>query len=452
MPHPPASSSQSQPLLRSVRHARFSVAILMVVTVIMLLWNHSGMERVVEISAKNNVPVAHDDDQVGGLSESRLDIVDDKLRLTCKIVKKAEWPYCKYVAQMSPEDQGIDLSNFEAMTIDMTMTGPARSIKLSLINFETGSTKPDDWLSYKVNEIESIAIPASGKMRIPLNVFQTALWWKQQRPRRFDEIAVNVDRVVRAELVTAGENPPGDYVMELKSLRFHGKMISQNHLLIGLMVCWIGLALTWLGIAAFTLRRQLDSSHQSNQLLRQINNALELETKELSGQVYVDPLTGALNRQGLRAALIETSSMLANPMSVIFADIDHFKAVNDTHGHAVGDEVLQEFAKVFASKIRGTDKLVRWGGEEFLIVCTGTDAGQAVRLANKLRDFLHSHTWPIGLTITASFGVAQRDVNEEIGEVIKRADDKLYAAKANGRDRVEADLVTLQLVDYSAAA
>lgn len=427
-------------LRRGVKQAYVSVLVLLAATVILLLWNRFGMERIVELSAASGVPVvAEDDRQDGGATHSTLSTRDGNLRLACTLIKKFDWPYCKFVFQLSSDTTGIDLSAFSFMTMEMSISGPSKNIKIDLINFEGSRSRAEDWLSYKVNEVEAIAVPASGKMKIPLNVFQTAQWWRQKRLRPIEDTAVSLDRVVRVEILTAGENPLGDYVMELKNIRFHGKLISQNHLLLGLITCWIGLALSWLGIAGVTLNRQLDHSHQDNLLLRQINNALELETKELTGQAYVDPLTGALNRQGLRAALIESSSMLANPMAIVFADIDHFKAVNDNFGHSVGDAVLQDFARLLRTRIRAGDKLVRWGGEEFLIVCTGTDALQAVQLANKLRHALHSHTWSNGLAVTASFGVTQRRLNEDIGDVIKRADEKLYVAKANGRDRIEAD-------------
>jgi len=202
---------------------------------------------------------------------------------------------------------------------------------------------------------------------------------------------------------------------------------------------WMLAAIGWPAMAALTLRRQLSSSKAELALLGEVNKALQLEAKELVGQAHTDPLTGVLNRQGLRAALIGTSSLLTNPMCVIFIDIDRFKTVNDVHGHATGDEVLRRVAQVLGTNIRSADKLVRWGGEEFLLVCTSTTLVQAAALAEKLRLALHQQQWPLGLRVTASFGVAEHKASEEFGDVIKRADLELYAAKTSGRDRVHAD-------------
>jgi diguanylate cyclase (GGDEF)-like protein len=171
-----------------------------------------------------------------------------------------------------------------------------------------------------------------------------------------------------------------------------------------------------------------------------LNETLQLETRELAGQVFLDPLTGALNRQGLRELLLKQwsrSGDMTEGVSIIFVDLDHFKSINDTLGHAAGDDVLRSFADVVTAAIRSSDKLVRWGGEEFLIVCPGTTAPLAVGIAEKLRQSMASHAWPCDLKVTASFGVTALGPREDFGEAIKRADAALYRAKSGGRDRVE---------------
>nr|WP_229519063.1 GGDEF domain-containing protein [Massilia rhizosphaerae] len=204
----------------------------------------------------------------------------------------------------------------------------------------------------------------------------------------------------------------------------------------GLVALWVLCTVGWLAILTLSLRTQLQESKAAIALLREVNKALELEARDLAGQAHIDPLTGVLNRQGLRAALMSTSSLLSEPMAVIFIDIDHFKSINDTHGHGVGDDVLRKFANVIASGIRSSDRLVRWGGEEFLIVCPMTNVYQGRILADNLRHALHQHAWPADLRVTASFGVAQHHQQDEVGVVIKHADEALYRAKQTGRDRV----------------
>jgi diguanylate cyclase (GGDEF)-like protein len=175
-------------------------------------------------------------------------------------------------------------------------------------------------------------------------------------------------------------------------------------------------------------------------LLAAINKALQLEARDLANQAHTDPLTGALNRQGLREVLmrrLHVAERGGEEMAVVFMDLDHFKRINDQYGHDAGDEVLKRFATVIRGEVRSSDKLVRWGGEEFLLLCPETDVAHAVTMLEKLRTALAGQAWPHGLRVTSSFGVTSLKPDEDIGAAIKRADGALYLAKSNGRNRVE---------------
>ncbi|ATQ73074.1 hypothetical protein CR152_00030 [Massilia violaceinigra] len=187
------------------------------------------------------------------------------------------------------------------------------------------------------------------------------------------------------------------------------------------------------------VRSQLSNSTTRLALLSKVNEALELETRELAGQAHTDPLTQVLNREGLRAALMEKwphPDASPEQFAVVFVDIDHLKKVDDTHGHSVGDKVLCALAAAIQRGIRASDKLARWDGEEFLIICPGTKAADAHLLGEKLREALSYQIWPHGLRVTASFGVTALQPGEVIGDAIKRADSALDQAKSNGRNCV----------------
>ena len=119
-------------------------------------------------------------------------------------------------------------------------------------------------------------------------------------------------------------------------------------------------------------------------------------------------------------------------------DIDHFKAVNDTYGHEVGDQVLKMTAKTMRNAFRKNDFLGRWGGEEFLIVCPDTSLDHARVLAERIRLGINQHGFATGARHSASFGVAQWQEAETVDALLARADAALYRAKDLGRDRVEA--------------
>lgn len=169
--------------------------------------------------------------------------------------------------------------------------------------------------------------------------------------------------------------------------------------------------------------------------------ALRCELNESEVRNIVDPLTGALNRYGAEDSYINLTSRYAaynETFSLIMMDIDHFKRVNDSHGHDVGDEVLIELSALIQHSIRSNDKLIRFGGEEFFTLLSNADIDIAVEIAEKFRLVIESKTHSSkDLDITASFGVVEYTQNESMESLIKRADILLYKAKHSGRNRVE---------------
>lgn len=160
----------------------------------------------------------------------------------------------------------------------------------------------------------------------------------------------------------------------------------------------------------------------------------------LREQATTDTLTGLKNRRKTNDELrneLNRAKRLRTPFSVVMLDIDHFKQINDTHGHEAGDRVLVMVAETIQSRLRGLDTLGRWGGEEFLIVLPGTTVQGAAELSNICRELLAQERLEGIGTITASFGVAQFSPHETVRELLHRVDEALYCAKRNGRNRVE---------------
>ena len=161
-------------------------------------------------------------------------------------------------------------------------------------------------------------------------------------------------------------------------------------------------------------------------------------------QALVDGLTGLANRRQAEDALaseVSRAARFGGPLAIVIGDLDDFKAVNDEHGHPVGDTVLREFAAVLARSVRDVDIASRWGGEEFLLVLPGTDAAGAVRLAQRIRDYVEGRTLvtPEGIPVrvTASFGIAELEDGDAAEQLVASADAALYQAKRAGKNRVE---------------
>jgi diguanylate cyclase (GGDEF)-like protein len=155
----------------------------------------------------------------------------------------------------------------------------------------------------------------------------------------------------------------------------------------------------------------------------------------------IDQLTGMLNRKALStrvAELAQQSQLTGESIGIIVGDLDHFKAINDTRGHSVGDVVLKEVAYLLRKQLRAFDLAYRLGGEEFLILLPGSDLEQSAILAEQLRRGVGDNDVAGGLDVTMSFGVgaSQRGEPFDYAEVFKAADAALYRAKRSGRDRV----------------
>ena len=172
--------------------------------------------------------------------------------------------------------------------------------------------------------------------------------------------------------------------------------------------------------------------------LREAENRKRAE-KELRVIATTDKLTGLKNRYYLDAEIekeFQRASRSGQHLAVITFDLDHFKRVNDTFGHDIGDEVLIQTAQTAQSLIRATDAIVRMGGEEFLILLPKTDSREAFYMAEKIREALETKVHPVAGICTASFGVAEMVPGESYSDLYRRADEALYLAKESGRNRV----------------
>lgn len=178
--------------------------------------------------------------------------------------------------------------------------------------------------------------------------------------------------------------------------------------------------------------------------LRKLRAELREKNAMLEKLSTTDPLTGLRNRRFVDEVLaleVLRASRYHTGLTVLMADVDHFKRVNDAHGHAAGDAVLSHVGRVIAAQLRGTDVAGRYGGEEFVVVLSHSALEGAAVLADRMRAALGEGTPAsvdgVAIEITISVGVAQLAAGESAAALVQRADAALYAAKAAGRDRIE---------------
>ena len=186
-------------------------------------------------------------------------------------------------------------------------------------------------------------------------------------------------------------------------------------------------------------RTQIRKRRYTDHLRDNVQNSIEM--------AITDPLTGLHNRRYMEshlATLAEQASLRAKPLALMLLDIDYFKSINDTYGHDAGDDVLREFAMRIRKSIRGIDLACRYGGEEFVVVMPETDLHVAGMVAERLRRSIAGESFTIEkgarrIDVTISIGISTLETKgEAIGDVLKRADQALYRAKNDGRNRVVA--------------
>lgn len=179
---------------------------------------------------------------------------------------------------------------------------------------------------------------------------------------------------------------------------------------------------------------------QLNEELAEVERELVRKNRQLELLSQTDPLTGLANRRELERRLQlehERCQRLERPLSVIMVDIDLFKRVNDTHGHAIGDEVLQHVAELLELNRRHYDMVARYGGEEFVVLLPETPLETAAAVAERIRVHLaEAQIQPLSQSVTASFGVAEMRQDQPDNTLLARADQALYRAKHGGRNRV----------------
>ncbi|MCD8552771.1 GGDEF domain-containing protein [Seleniivibrio sp.] len=185
-------------------------------------------------------------------------------------------------------------------------------------------------------------------------------------------------------------------------------------------------------------------SNVNNELEQYKNqvNQLQSDLNRYKNESIQDHMTGLYNRKYMDMKLteeIERFKRMGTPFSIVMADIDKFKSINDTYGHQVGDQVLKHMSQLIKENIRRTDFAFRYGGEEFMILLVNADARNATHVSEMIRKKLEATNFSLkdcSFNVTASFGIAQFKPDDTAESAIKLADERLYTAKQSGRNRI----------------
>lgn len=370
-----------------------------------------------------------DDSGSGGASHAELTTSPDGTHtMRCQIKPGFDWPFCDL--QIEPTQGDMDLTRFSSLRLWVSVEGPQKDgvpaqLRVFLRSFHPDYPGGGGGEDLKPHEV--IFAPAGLAMPVELRLsqFMVSSWWSQTHPLPVPLMGPQLDRVRAFSFSTGGQVLPGTHVIRLQRAELIGNWVPPETFRLGLVGLWMFTLLGYLVWESWAVRARLRRSMR--------------RSKALEKMALRDPLTQVANREGLNRALellTRAQGELSFPMSVVFVDADHFKRINDEHGHEVGDQVLTLLAQTLRANLPRDDLVARWGGEEFVLVMPQTPAEEAVAVAERLRHVLARTEWPAGLAVTASWGVAQADSEAGLEAAMREADQAMYRAKHAGRDRV----------------
>ncbi len=429
------------------RVLRRLLIVLLVLTGIALLWNRFGMTTTLVIDARSGYAVDALDDRAnpGGRSVATLDESDGTLGMDCELRAGYEWAFCELRLGFAQAPHGIDLSRYDSMRLWVTATGPEaqQRVRVYVRNFDPAYSRVGVPGSEKVDQLVYEPSRYPQGYEVPLSRFTVSQWWIDEHPMTLDLEAPDFRNATQIAFSTGPKVEPGRHTIRIQRIELVGKAISTSTFRLGIIAVWMLSVFGYLVLDSLLKRNELRLSAASQHSLQRLNESLRLETHSLAEIARTDPLTGALNRKGLADELMRIVRLGEGqtfPMTLVFIDIDHFKRINDSLGHDVGDQVIRGLAQLVRSAVQRDDLFARWGGEEFLLVFRDTPGIQGRVIAERLRERIASATWPGELHVTCSFGVTEWQRGEDLDDGIKRADEAMYRAKQEGRDRVEVEL------------
>lgn len=410
---------------------------LLLATIALIVWQRLGMNISYSYPLTPSIPYQLVNDDInGGRSTAQLRFVDGLPVMDCDIVLSQSFAFCSLILPLLDErGNGLDLSRYDSLKLTLNYQADERdTILVYLINEERFNGQ-----SIERSNLD-VVVPHSGiyTYDMPLNQFQVPSWWIFSRTERDISTDAQFDNVKHIQISTGDHRGERQVTIGAISFSFEGKWIRAADLYLYITIAWAITALLQILVFIRRFHDKYVEAQQETERLNEINAFLQIERDKYETQAKHDPLTGCLNRNGSRSVLRRVSrrfrSSNGRAMLIMF-DIDRFKSLNDRFGHEEGDLVLTRLVQLIQQHIREQDHLIRWGGEEFVIICEKTSMAGAMTLAENLRALLERAELSSLSQVTASFGVAEMS-SLQIESWFQQADKALYQAKHSGRNQV----------------
>jgi len=347
---------------------------------------------------------------------------------------------CGWSLNLGPDrTTGIDLSAYDGLNIFIHYKGNAPRIRLSLRDFDPSFSDIEKYDT--TSKVMSTAIRTSDlnqPVYVQLSEFSVAEWWitefdiarQYSAPSMNNAIAIGLDF-----------NVYSDNEIRIERIEAVGQWIKKETLYFSIILFWMILIVIEVLWRFYLINKKTKTDAQRINNLVSEYKKLETEKQQFEVLSTTDVLTGVMNRAGVQQFLqrLFESNFSRNQMGVMLFDIDYFKKINDSLGHDAGDVVLSEIARIINEQVRQTDIFGRWGGEEFILICSQISEERLITLADKLRETIEQYSFVIDgqlIKVTVSIGATTVKAKETFETVFKRTDKALYNAKNSGRNQV----------------
>lgn len=436
----------------------FSLRLLVgAITALLLLTAYIAPKKITQLHPSDNTVLMIYDDRVKPDGKSEATWLDTQnYRYGCSLRAGDAYPHCGVSVKFYKEPNAktiydgnpdifndltpYDLSSYDGLLVDFDYSGSAEKLRFFLRDAIDEKVDFRDIWDQKLSFAFSYRNEFTQKdsIYIDFQAFTVADWWLEEFgvDRRYAK--PTFERILEINFDTPANTPFGEHEFVLNRVAVVGDRIPPE------VIYWTIIGL-WLMVLCVEAGQRFYAMATMARNYRARLESLEQDNRTLKESANRDVLTGLYNRRGLEMiAQLIWADKKSSSTAVLLFDVDHFKAVNDAHGHLAGDEILKQFAELLQKNIRHSDKLARWGGEEFVMISQQNSLQTAISFADTLRQTIEQHTFVLPteaegvkpLSLTCSVGVAMIRKGHGFEAILGQVDSALYAAKGAGRNQV----------------
>ncbi|GAW97013.1 MULTISPECIES: GGDEF domain-containing protein [Colwellia] len=408
----------------------YGVMSLLLLTLIISVLLFLNIEKVKSIDLHSADIKVIDDSSVLGASIAKVVKTNQGLEFSCQLKKShLDQPYCQLIINVQDLSKqapftGLDLSSYEKIGLWIQHNHPTQpGTRIELRNFNADYSLNAEEKSLKYNSLEYLEAYVSNPVWLTLNDFYIPQWWHNSHNLALTHGGTDFANIYSIVIAPSTTVAAGNYKITLERIEFKGKYVSSTTLISILIAIW-SLALGYL-------------IHRASRPKERAAEVSAQPAPAIAFGAQTDALTGALNRIGLRKCFDQLAPTDLQNLSIIFFNLDDFSDLYPKYGQQMVDKLLQQFVKQINSSCRSSDTIARWNSEEFLLVCPDTSLAQAMAVADKIRASILATAWPNDIQLSCSSGVAQMH-DEDLNDLIARANKALYKAKNTGSNRTAA--------------